>query len=51
VRRKSDYGLERCEGPWVVSTPGFCDEELIFFRAWNLEPPPADSPHKRDDDG
>lgn len=31
-------------------TPGFCDEELIFFRATDLRPPPADSPHQPDDD-
>lgn len=30
--------------------PGFCDEELIFFRVADLEQPPADSPHKPDDD-
>ncbi len=31
-------------------TPGFCDEELIFFRAVDLRQPPADSPHQPDDD-
>jgi ADP-ribose pyrophosphatase len=31
-------------------TPGFCDEELIFFRVSDLRQPPADSPHKPDDD-
>ncbi len=31
-------------------TPGFCDEELIFFRVTDLRPPPADSPHKTDED-
>ncbi len=31
-------------------TPGFCDEELIFFRVTDLEPPAPDSPHKPDDD-
>ena len=31
-------------------TPGFCDEELIFFRVSDLQTPPADSPHKPDDD-
>lgn len=30
--------------------PGFCDEELIFFRATNLRPPPPDSPNKPDED-
>jgi ADP-ribose pyrophosphatase len=31
-------------------TPGFCDEELIFFRVSDLRQPPADSPHEPDDD-
>lgn len=31
-------------------TPGFCDEELIFFRVSDLRRPPADSPHKPDED-
>jgi ADP-ribose pyrophosphatase len=31
-------------------TPGYCDEEMIFFRVSGLHPPPADSPHKPDDD-
>jgi ADP-ribose pyrophosphatase len=31
-------------------TPGFCDEELIFFRVSGLLQPPADSPHKPDAD-
>ena len=30
--------------------PGFCDEELIFFRVSDLRQPPADSPHKPDED-
>lgn len=30
--------------------PGFCDEELIFFRVSDLRAPPADSPHKPDED-
>ena len=30
--------------------PGFCDEELIFFRVSDLAAPPSDSPHKPDDD-
>ena len=36
-------------GAWFPS-PGFCDEEMIFFRATDLRPPPADSPHRPDDD-
>lgn len=31
-------------------TPGYCDEEMIFFRVSGLRPPAADSPHKPDDD-
>ena len=31
-------------------TPGYCDEEMIFFRVSGLQPPAADSPHKPDDD-
>jgi ADP-ribose diphosphatase len=31
-------------------TPGYCDEEMIFFRASDLRPPAPDSPHKPDED-
>jgi ADP-ribose pyrophosphatase len=31
-------------------TPGYCDEEMIFFRVSGLRPPAPDSPHKPDDD-
>src|SRR6476619_6149824 len=31
-------------------TPGYCDEEMIFFRVSGLQPPPVDSLHKPDDD-
>jgi ADP-ribose pyrophosphatase len=31
-------------------TPGYCDEEMIFFKATSLARPPADSPHKPDED-
>ena len=34
----------------LYAAPGFCDEELIFFRATNLQPPAPDSPHKPDED-
>ncbi|HEX4346481.1 MAG TPA: NUDIX hydrolase [Vicinamibacterales bacterium] len=30
--------------------PGFCDEQLTFFRARNLTSPPPDSPNKPDED-
>ena len=31
-------------------TPGFCDEEMIFFRCTDLQQPQADSIVKRDED-
>jgi len=31
-------------------TPGYCDEEMIFFRVSGLHSPPADSTHKPDED-
>lgn len=31
-------------------TPGFCDEQLIFFRLSELEPPPPASTRKPDED-
>jgi len=31
-------------------TPGYCDEQLIFFRVGDLHPPPPGSPHKPDED-
>ena len=34
----------------LYPAPGFCDEELIFFRVSDLRRPPPDSPHKPDDD-
>jgi ADP-ribose pyrophosphatase len=34
----------------LFPTPGFCDEELIFFRVADLRPPPPDSPHQPDED-
>jgi 8-oxo-dGTP pyrophosphatase MutT (NUDIX family) len=34
----------------LYPTPGYCDEEMIFFRVSDLLQPPADSPHKPDDD-
>jgi ADP-ribose pyrophosphatase len=40
--------LERIRG--LFSAPGYCDEEMIFFRATALAPPPADSPHRPDED-
>jgi ADP-ribose diphosphatase len=31
-------------------TPGFCDEEMIYFRCQELEPPPPDSLARKDED-
>jgi len=42
------HQVERLRG--LYPAPGFCDEELIFFRASDLRPPPPDSPHKPDED-
>ena len=30
--------------------PGYCDEEMVFFKVSALGPPPPDSPHKPDAD-
>jgi ADP-ribose pyrophosphatase len=42
------HRLERIRG--LYPAPGFCDEELIFFRVSDLRVPPADSPHTPDED-
>ena len=34
----------------LFPAPGFCDEELIFFRVSELRPPDPDSPHHPDED-
>ena len=31
-------------------TPGFCDEEMVYFRCEDLSPPAADSTVRKDDD-
>ena len=40
--------LERL-GAWYP-VPGYCDEEMIFFKVSGLHPPPPDSVHKPDED-
>lgn len=40
--------VERLRG--LFPAPGFCDEELIFFRVSDLHPPAPDSVHKPDED-
>jgi ADP-ribose pyrophosphatase len=42
------HHIERL-GAWYP-TPGYCDEEMIFFRVSDLRSPPPDSPHRPDDD-
>lgn len=42
------HRLERIRG--LYPAPGFCDEQLIFFRVSDLRPPPPDSPHHADED-
>jgi ADP-ribose pyrophosphatase len=42
------HRLERIRG--LYPAPGFCDEQLIFFRVSDLREPPPDSPHKPDED-
>jgi ADP-ribose diphosphatase len=34
----------------LFPAPGYSDEEMFFFRASGLRPPPETSPHKPDDD-
>jgi ADP-ribose pyrophosphatase len=36
-------------GSWYP-VPGYCDEQMIFFKVSLLRPPPPDSPHKPDED-
>ncbi len=36
-------------GAWYP-VPGYCDEEMIFFRVSDLRAPAPDSPHKPDED-
>ena len=40
--------LERIRG--LYPAPGFCDEELIFFRVWDLAAPAPDSTRRPDED-
>lgn len=40
--------VERLRG--FYPAPGFCDEELIYFRVSGLAPPPPDSTHRPDED-
>src|SRR4029453_18259443 len=40
--------VDRIRG--LFPAPGFCDEELIYFRVSDFRRPPPDSPHKPDED-
>jgi ADP-ribose pyrophosphatase len=42
------HAVERLRG--LYPTPGYCDEEMTFFRVSDLRDPPPDSPHKPDED-
>lgn len=42
------HRIERVRG--LYPAPGFCDEELIFFRVSDLRAPAPDSPHEPDED-
>jgi ADP-ribose pyrophosphatase len=42
------WRIEQVRG--LFPAPGFCDEELIYFRVFDLRPPAPDSPHKPDED-
>jgi ADP-ribose pyrophosphatase len=46
--RLAPHRLERIRG--LFPAPGFCDEELIFFKAFDLRPPAPDSTRKPDED-
>jgi len=45
---RAPHHLERLRG--LYPAPGFCDEELIFFRVSDLRAPAPDSPHQPDED-
>ena len=45
---RAPHRLERL-GAWYP-TPGYCDEEMIFFRVGELRQPAPDSPHRPDAD-
>ena len=42
------HRIERLRG--FYPTPGFCDEQMLFYRCTELMPPPADSPVRKDED-
>src|SRR6202035_2615899 len=46
--RRVPSRIERL-GAWYP-VPGYCDEEMIFFRVWDLHAPSPGSLHKPDED-
>jgi len=46
--RRAPHRVERL-GAWYP-TPGYCDEEMIFYRLSDLRAPAAGSPHRPDED-
>ncbi len=55
ARRECEEEIRRVPGRLerlgaFYPTPGYCDEQLIFFRLSDLRPPPPESPHKPDED-
>jgi len=42
------HRLERLAS--LFPSPGYCDEEMMFYRATDLRTPPPDSPHRPDED-
>ena len=46
--KRAPHRVERL-GAWYP-TPGYCDEEMIFFRVSDLRAPAADSRHRPDED-
>jgi 8-oxo-dGTP pyrophosphatase MutT (NUDIX family) len=55
ARRECEEEIERVPARLerlaaLYPTPGYCDEQLIFFRVSELRQPPPDSTHKPDED-
>jgi ADP-ribose pyrophosphatase len=50
---EEEIGLVPRRVEWIRSfypTPGFCDEQMIFYRCTDLRPPDADSTAHKDED-
>ncbi len=46
--RLTPHRLERLAS--LFPSPGYCDEEMLFYRVTDLRPPAAGSPHQPDED-